>query len=156
MYPDWQLWLALDKPPIHRKYWINFTLREFKVQYLIRELWSCVLLLTFITTEHRGLPFVTILVRILSGYCSSAYLTGRPTCSEFTHIISNACDRNQVVYCSHSKAHNLAQESPIEKIKVPFWSAINVFSDVVLISVSTKCGEWVGFFLEYCGACTCM
>ena len=58
-------------------------------------------------------------------------------------IISIACDWNQVAYCSHSKAHIFAQESPIEKIKVPFWSAISVFSDGVLISVSTKCDEWV-------------
>jgi len=72
-----------------------------------------------------------------------AYRTGSPTRSEFTRIISTACDRNQVAYCSHSKAHNFAQESPIEKIKVPFWSAINVFSGGVLISVSTKCGKWV-------------
>ena len=54
------------------------------------------------------------------------------------------------VYCSLSlqsthttNIHNFAQESPIEKIKVPFRSAINVFSGGVLISVSTKCGEWV-------------
>ena len=45
--------------------------------------------------------------------------------------------------CSHSKAHNFAQESLIEKIKVPFWSAINVFSGGILISVSTKCGKWL-------------
>jgi len=41
------------------------------------------------------------------------------------------------------KLINFAQESRIEKIKVPFSSAINVLSDSVLISVSTKCGEWV-------------
>jgi len=98
----------------------------------------------FITTEHVGLPlWHEILVRLYSGYFSSAYRTGSSTRSEFTLIISTACNWNQVAYCSHSKAHNLAQESPIEKIKVPFWSAINVFSDGVLISVSTKCGNWV-------------
>ena len=96
------------------------------------------------TTERVGLPLCNVHIR--SGYCwycSSAYQTGSPMCSEFTHIISTECDRNQVLYCSHSKAHNFAKESSIEKIKVPFWSAINVFSDGVLISVSTKCGEWV-------------
>ena len=71
------------------------------------------------------------------------YRTGSPTHSEFMRIRSTACDRNQVAYCSHSKAHNFAQESPIEKIKVPFWSAINVFSDGILILASTKCGKWV-------------
>ena len=81
-----------------------------------------------------------ILVRILSGYCSFAYRTGSPTRSEFTRIRS---DWNQLTYCLHSKAHNFAQESPIEKIKIPFRSPINVLSDGVLISVSTKCGEWV-------------
>ena len=84
-----------------------------------------------------------ILVCILSGYCSFAYRTGSPTRLEFTRIISTACDRNQLAYCSHSNAHNFAQESPIEKIKVPFWSAINELSDGVLISVSTKCSEWL-------------
>ena len=75
--------------------------------------------------------------------CQTAYRTGSPTHSEFTRIISTACDRNQVAYCSHSKTHNFAQESRIEKIKVPLWSAINVFSGDVLISVSTKCGKWL-------------
>ena len=72
-----------------------------------------------------------------------AYQTGSLTSSEFTCILSTACDRNQLAYCSHSKARNFAQESPIEKIKVPFWSAINLLSDSVLMSVSTKCGKWV-------------
>jgi len=71
------------------------------------------------------------------------YRTGSPVHSEFMCIISTACDRNQVAYCSHSKAHNFAQESPIEKIKVPFSSAINALFNGVLISVSTKCSEWV-------------
>ena len=38
----------------------------------------------------------------------------------------------------HSKAHNFVQESPYERIKVPFYSAINVPSDGVLISASTN------------------
>ena len=49
-----------------------------------------------------------------------AYRTGSPTRSEFTRVISTACDRDQLVYRSHSKAHNFAQGSPIEKIKVLF------------------------------------
>ena len=71
------------------------------------------------------------------------YLTGSPVHLQFTCIISTVCDQNQVVYCSHLKAHNFAQESPIDKIKVPFSSAINALFDGVLISISTKCGEWV-------------
>ena len=58
-----------------------------------------------------------ILVRKLSGYCSIAYRTGSPTRSEFMCIISTACDWNQLAYCLHSKAHYLAQESPIQKNK---------------------------------------
>ena len=50
------------------------------------------------------------------------------------------CNRDQLAYCSHSKAHNFAQESPIENIKVPLWSAINLLSGGVLISVSLHCG----------------
>jgi len=69
-----------------------------------------------------------------------AYRTRSPTRSELTHVISTACDRDQLAYCSHSKAHNLAQGSPIENIKVPFWSAINLLSGSVLISVSLHCG----------------
>jgi len=67
-------------------------------------------------------------------------LVHSPTRSEFTCIVISACDRNQLAYCS---PHNFAQESLIDKIKVPFWSAINVLSGGVLISVSIKCGEWV-------------
>ena len=78
---------------------------------------------------------------MLSGYCSTSYQTRSPTRSEFTCIIlSTSCDRDQLAYCSHSKAHNFAQESPIEKIKVPFWSAINLLSGGVLISVLLYCG----------------
>ena len=67
------------------------------------------------------------------------------TCSETWCMgtIEIACDRNQLAYCSHSKAHNFAQESSIEKIKAPLWSAINALSDGVLISVSTNAaGGW--------------
>jgi len=60
--------------------------------------------------------------------------------SEFTLIIITACDRDQLAYCSYSKTHNFAQESPIEKIKAPFRSAINLLSGGVLISVSLICG----------------
>ena len=56
-------------------------------------------------------------------------------------MISTVCDRNQLAYCSHSKAHNFAQESPIEKIKAP-----NVLSDGVLISVSTNAAS--GWFFH--------
>ena len=77
---------------------------------------------------------------VLSGYCSTAYWTGSPMRSEFTRVISTACDRDQLAYCSHSKAHNFAQESSIEKIKAPFWSAINLLSGGILISVSLTCG----------------
>ena len=38
---------------------------------------------------------------------------------EFTCNISSVCDRNKLVYCLHSKAHSVAQETPIEKTKVP-------------------------------------
>jgi len=58
-------------------------------------------------------------------------------------ILKTACNQNQLMYCSHSKAHYFAQENLIDKIKVPFLSAMKVLSDCLIISVSTKCGEWV-------------
>ena len=133
------MWPALDKRPLHRKHWIYIMWVQSSIVNM-RTLIACPTSNVHNNRTHRTSE---ILVRILSGYCSSAYRTGSPTRSEFTRIISTGCDRNQAVYWSHSKAHNFAQESLIEKIKVSFWSAINVFSDGVLISVSTKCGEWV-------------
>ena len=137
------MWPSPHKPATCRKHWIYVTW----VQSSIINTWTSIACATSNARNNRtrrtSAVWREILVRILSGYCSSAYQTGSPTCSEFTRIISTACDWNQVAYCSHSKACNFAQESPIEKIKVPFWSAINVFSDGVLIPVSTKCSKWM-------------
>jgi len=57
--------------------------------------------------------------------------------------LKTACNQNQLMYCSHSKAHYFAQEILIDKIKVPFLSAMKVLSDCLIISVSTICGESV-------------
>ena len=41
------------------------------------------------------------------------------------------------------RVHIVCIQKLIEKIKVPFWSAIKMLSDGVIISVSTKCSEWM-------------
>ena len=46
--------LSIINQPIHRKHWIYVT--GFKVQWLLSEYWSLVLLLTCVRTEHVGLP----------------------------------------------------------------------------------------------------
>ena len=69
--------------------------------------------------------------------------TGSPTRSGFMRVISTAYDRNDLTYRERSSAHNFARVRPIETIKLPLRSTINVLSDGIIISVLTKCGEWV-------------
>ena len=52
-----------------------------------------------------------------SSYCYFKVYMGT---RNLKRVISTACDRDQLAYCSHSKGHNFAQGNPIEKIKVPF------------------------------------
>ena len=139
------MWPAMEKPTTRGKHWIYVTW----VQSSIVNTRTSIACATSNTRNNRmrrtSAVKHEVLVRILSGYCSTVYRTRSPTRSEFTCIISTAFDRNQLADCSHSKAHNFAQESLIEKLKAPLWSAINVLSDGVLISVSTKYREWLVF-----------
>ena len=125
---------------------IEFTLRGFKVQWLLMEYWS----LNFATsnacnnwTRRTSRSQLKTIECILARYCPMESQTGSPTRLEFMCVISTAYDQNDLAYRERSSAHNLARVSPIENIKLPLWSAINVLSDGIIISVLTKCGEWV-------------
>jgi len=138
------MWAAQHKLGLHHKHWIYVMwVQKFNSQYTPTSIACATSNVHSNQMRRTSAVWRDILVCMLSGYCLMAYRTGSATHSELMCIISSTCNRDQLAYCSNSKAHNFAQESPIEKIKVPFWSAINVLSGGVLMSVSTKCGEWV-------------
>ena len=65
---------------------IEFTLREFKVQWSIRELRSCALLLTRVTAECVGLPLCN--VRFLYAYFQAIV---RPLTEPEVPRVQNLC-----------------------------------------------------------------
>ena len=58
-------------------------------------------------------------------------------------ILKTVCNQKSTCVLFAFKSSLLCTRKSDDKIKVPFLSAMNVLSDCLIISVSTKCGEWV-------------
>ena len=138
-----ELWPSEHKPPIHRKHWIYVTRVQSSMAPKRILIASATSNARNNWTRRTSRSQLEIIERILARYCSMASQTGSPTRLEFMRVISTAYDRNDLAYRERSSAHNFARVRPIGKIKLPLWSAINVLSDGIIISVLTKCGEWV-------------